>query len=50
MKTSRPVDARLDGRLEKTQAYNLSFGASAHDLMVTVTSPGHEHVARFDPL
>ena len=31
MKTSRPVDARLE-RLEKTQTYNLSLEASAHDL------------------
>ena len=33
------------GRLEKTQAYNLSLGASTHDLMVTVTS-----TRRFDLL
>ena len=26
------------GRLEETQAYNLSLGASTHHLMVTVTS------------
>ena len=37
MKTSRPVDVRLE-RLEKTQNYNLSLEASAHDLLATVTS------------
>ena len=37
IKTSRPVDARLWAAGED-QAYNLSFGASTHDLKVTVTS------------
>ena len=38
MKTSRPVDVRLE-RLEKTQNYyNLSLEASAHDLLAAVTS------------
>ena len=43
--TSRPVDARLYGRLEKTQAYNLSLGASTHDIMVTVTSTRRASIA-----
>ena len=38
MKTSRPQWTPAYGRLEKTQAYNLSLGPSTHDLMVTVTS------------
>ena len=45
LKTSRPVDVRLYGRLrEKTQACNLSLGARTRDRMVTVTS--HESTRR----
>eukprot|EP00964_Phaeocystis_antarctica_P084836 scaffold53512_cov48-Phaeocystis_antarctica.AAC.2 len=39
MKTSRPLQwTPAYGRLEKTQAYNLSLGPNTHDQLVAVTS------------